>query len=197
MSLTKVSYPMIAGSIGVENVGIGENVFAVLTSGSSNTALGFNAGAGITTSYGNVAVGDRALAAVVTTGGNVAVGAAALLVATNERNTAIGNGALITTTTGTNVIGIGDGVAASSATASNEATIGNNNLTNFRVPGVNFSAISGAITFTGVKILVGPGTPEGAQAAPVGSLCLRTDGGANTTLYVKESGTGNTGWVAK
>lgn len=23
------------------------------------------------------------------------------------------------------------------------------------------------------------------------------DGGANTTLYVKESGTGNTGWIAK
>lgn len=33
--------------------------------------------------------------------------------------------------------------------------------------------------------------------APVGSLFTRTDGGASTTLYVKESGTGNTGWVAK
>lgn len=43
----------------------------------------------------------------------------------------------------------------------------------------------------------GEGTPEGAVTAPVGSLFTRTDGGANTTLYVKESGTGNTGWVAK
>jgi hypothetical protein len=43
----------------------------------------------------------------------------------------------------------------------------------------------------------GTGTPEGAVTAPVGSLFTRTDGGANTTLYVKESGTGNTGWVAK
>lgn len=43
----------------------------------------------------------------------------------------------------------------------------------------------------------GAGTPEGALAAPVGSLYTRTDGGAGTTLYVKESGTGNTGWVAK
>jgi len=43
----------------------------------------------------------------------------------------------------------------------------------------------------------GEGTPEGAVTAPVGSLWTRTDGGANTTLYVKESGTGNTGWVAK
>lgn len=41
------------------------------------------------------------------------------------------------------------------------------------------------------------GSPEGAVTASVGSLYTRTDGGANTTLYVKESGTGNTGWVAK
>lgn len=43
----------------------------------------------------------------------------------------------------------------------------------------------------------GAGTPEGAVEASVGSLYLRTDGGAGTTLYVKESGTGNTGWSAK
>lgn len=43
----------------------------------------------------------------------------------------------------------------------------------------------------------GTGTPEGAVTAEVGSLFTRTDGGANTTLYVKESGSGNTGWVAK
>lgn len=41
------------------------------------------------------------------------------------------------------------------------------------------------------------GTPEGNVEAPVGSLYTRQDGGAGTTLYVKESGTGNTGWVAK
>ncbi len=43
----------------------------------------------------------------------------------------------------------------------------------------------------------GAGTPEGSVAARVGSLFVRTDGGAGSTLYVKESGTGNTGWVAK
>ncbi len=41
------------------------------------------------------------------------------------------------------------------------------------------------------------GTPEGAVTAPVGTLAVRSDGGASTTLYVKQSGTGNTGWVAK
>jgi hypothetical protein len=45
--------------------------------------------------------------------------------------------------------------------------------------------------------LTGNNTPEGAVTASVGSLFLRTNGGAGTTLYVKESGTGNTGWVAK
>lgn len=44
---------------------------------------------------------------------------------------------------------------------------------------------------------VGSGTPEGNVTADVGSLYTRTDGGANTTLYVKESGSGNTGWIAK
>jgi hypothetical protein len=43
----------------------------------------------------------------------------------------------------------------------------------------------------------GTGTPEGSVTAPVGSFYTRTDGGAGTTLYVKESGSGNTGWVAK
>lgn len=41
------------------------------------------------------------------------------------------------------------------------------------------------------------GTPESALTAGVGSLVMRSDGGAATCLYVKESGTGNTGWVAK
>lgn len=47
------------------------------------------------------------------------------------------------------------------------------------------------------RFVLGTGTPEGAVTAPVGSLYLRTDGGALTSLYVKESGTGNTGWVGK
>lgn len=45
-----------------------------------------------------------------------------------------------------------------------------------------------------IEILAGEATPEGAIAANVGSLFLRTDGGASTTMYIKETGTGNTGW---
>jgi hypothetical protein len=43
----------------------------------------------------------------------------------------------------------------------------------------------------------GYGTPEGVVTAPIGSMYFRVDGGAGTCLYVKESGAGNTGWIAK
>lgn len=48
-----------------------------------------------------------------------------------------------------------------------------------------------------IYIKFGSGSPEGAVTANVGSLYLRTDGSTSTTLYVKTSGTGNTGWTAK
>ena len=51
---------------------------------------------------------------------------------------------------------------------------------------------AGAVIWTS-----GTGSPEGVLTAPAGSLYTRTDGGSGTTLYVKESGAGNTGWVAK
>jgi polygalacturonase len=44
---------------------------------------------------------------------------------------------------------------------------------------------------------VGTGTPEGNVVSGIGAIYYRQDGGAGTTLYIKESGTGNTGWVAK
>lgn len=49
----------------------------------------------------------------------------------------------------------------------------------------------------GLMITSGAGTPEGVVVAPVGSLFLRTDGGATTTLYVKTANTTSAGWTAK
>lgn len=43
----------------------------------------------------------------------------------------------------------------------------------------------------------GTGTPEAAFTANLGSLYQNYAGGANTSLYIKETGAGNTGWVAK
>lgn len=51
---------------------------------------------------------------------------------------------------------------------------------------------------TGSQLISGgTGSPEGVVTAPVGSVWLRSDGGAVTTLYIKETGAGNTGWVVK
>lgn len=41
------------------------------------------------------------------------------------------------------------------------------------------------------------GTPEGVEAADVGSVARRQDGGAGTAHYIKEAGTGTSGWAGK
>lgn len=58
--------------------------------------------------------------------------------------------------------------------------------------GIDFSAVA-----SGIKWLVGTGSPESVVTAAPGSLYTNSSGGLLTTLYVKESGTGNTGWVGK
>jgi hypothetical protein len=45
-------------------------------------------------------------------------------------------------------------------------------------------------------ILTGNGSPEGVVVAPVGMLYTRKDGGASTTLYVKEANATAVGWRA-
>jgi hypothetical protein len=60
----------------------------------------------------------------------------------------------------------------------------------------NFQFLSGFLDIL-KKLHTGNGSPENVVIAPVSHLYLRADGGAGTTLYVKESGTGNTGWVGK
>jgi hypothetical protein len=59
--------------------------------------------------------------------------------------------------------------------------------------------LAGQVAFgAGAYVRAGTGSPEGVVGLPVGSLWLRTDGGASTTLYVKQTGGGGaTGWVAK
>ncbi len=50
---------------------------------------------------------------------------------------------------------------------------------------------------TEAKLYAGTGSPEGEIVAKTGSFYMRTDGGANTSIYIKESGVEKTGWVAK
>ncbi len=61
----------------------------------------------------------------------------------------------------------------------------------------NFAALEARLAALEQRIFYGNNTPEAAVTAPVGCIYLRLNGGAVTTLYVKESGTGNVGWVAK
>lgn len=56
--------------------------------------------------------------------------------------------------------------------------------------------LAGGAAAQSVTYIKGSGSPESVVTAPIGSLYVRTDGSTGTTLYVKESGTGNTGWVA-
>lgn len=47
---------------------------------------------------------------------------------------------------------------------------------------------------TRVAYIRGTGSPEGSVTGNVGDVYHRTDGATDTTFYVKESGSGNTGW---
>lgn len=63
---------------------------------------------------------------------------------------------------------------------------------------IGSSAVGYAAGATGqILEASGSGSPEGKITAAVASTYRRTDGGAGTTLYVKESGAAATGWVAK
>lgn len=78
------------------------------------------------------------------------------------------------------------------------------NLTD--APGSTVEAVKHAVTGGGqwtitsnyaanARHLVGTASPEGAVTAPVGVLYVWTTGGAGSILWVKQSGTGNTGWA--
>lgn len=45
------------------------------------------------------------------------------------------------------------------------------------------------------NLLTGAGSPEGVVTATPGQVYIRTDGGIGTVRYIKETGSGNTGWL--
>lgn len=59
------------------------------------------------------------------------------------------------------------------------------------------SALNHDRDVSGSRQYSGTGSPNEVVEAPVGSTFRRTDGGAGSTFYVKETGTGKSGWVAK
>lgn len=83
------------------------------------------------------------------------------------------------------------------ANVTNTASGANANLMDLQVGSTSMFKVDKAGAVTSLYQRVGSGSPEGVVTAPVGAVYHRTDGGAGTSFYVKESGTGNTGWVPK
>lgn len=65
------------------------------------------------------------------------------------------------------------------------------------VPHVGSSDVQRAIQAIATRVRWGTGSPEAAVTADPGTIYLDLAGGKDLTLYVKESNTDNTGWIAK
>jgi len=72
---------------------------------------------------------------------------------------------------------------------------GNGDLT-LRPRGTGKLRLASGSEATGATTSIGRGTPQGSVSAPPGSDYRNLDGGAGATFWIKQSGTGNTGWVA-
>jgi len=92
-----------------------------------------------------------------------------------------------------------DGTTFALATENDAGAFGANGLVITR-SGTAFSSFDFRAPIklnAGPTISSGSGTPEAVVTAPVGSIYLRTNGGAGTSIYIKETGAGNTGWIGK
>ena len=197
---------------GNNNIAIGPSAGVNITSGTDNIMLGFQAGASLGASAQNICIGANSGLAG---NDNTVVGIDAGLSSTGGSNIILGY------YTATNISGnfntyLGAGsasnVTGSHNTVVGSTTMGASTVSNVTLIGARYVGTVGdnSVVVTdgagnvvinlvggGAKITGGVGSPETYITAPVGSMYLRSDGGAGTTLYVKESGSGNTGWVGK
>ena len=88
----------------------------------------------------------------------------------------------------------GTPTASISSPAGNQLNVNNNNNTGLGYIGADSFLAGGDYNR---RWTYGTGSPEGVVTASPGSLYTNWSGGAGTTLYVKESGNGNTGWIGK
>lgn len=98
-------------------------------------------------------------------------------------------------------LGIGGGIPSSGtidfgATTTGIISYATNTLIKLSVAAVQIVTPL-KIQNTDCAIYAGAGNPNGVVTAVPGSLYTNNAGGASSTLYVKESGIGNTGWIAK
>jgi hypothetical protein len=196
---------LFSNTTGSQNTASGQGALSSNTTGNYNTASGQDALSSNTTGGYNTASGQGALSSNTTGSQNTASGQGALSSnTTGNYNTASGrlsggytaNGSANTVTDNSVYLGFDSRALADNQTnqivvghtaiggGSNTATIGNSFVT--------VLYLSGAVGW-----FQGNGAPEGVVTAPIGSFYSRKDGGAGTSFYVKESGSGNTGWIGK
>ncbi|MBG45458.1 MAG: hypothetical protein CMB76_02935, partial [Euryarchaeota archaeon] len=132
-----------------------------------NTCLGYYAGA-VITSEKNTCVGAESGKAITNAFGNVHIGyQAGMAVTTGNNNICIGHRAGeygVQLTTGYKNIIIGPYASASSATVDNEVTIGQDSITKFRIPGINFVLKDNGGTPSSGQVLTADGSGEGYWA---------------------------------
>jgi hypothetical protein len=61
----------------------------------------------------------------------------------------------------------------------------------------HFELLLDLVAFANGPVILGTGTPESNLVGTPGQLYSDTSAGAGTGLYVKETGTGDTGWVLR
>jgi hypothetical protein len=175
------------------NTVVGLEALESNTTGTNNVAVGRQSMENNTEGDFNLALGYRALRNNIDGSNNTTVGREALQDATTaNNNTALGWDALGSVTTGSFNVGIGRRSGNAITTGDNNTTLGND--AQVLDPTANGQI---SIAADGTKWMSATGSPEGVVSASVGSMYTDKSGGTGTTLYVKESGSGNTGWVAK
>jgi hypothetical protein len=192
------------------------------SSSGGNVAIGFQAAQYVTNRF-NTAIGafSMSAAAVTNVRHNIAIGAYTMstIPTGSDENTSVGYASmgLVGGDYNTNLGALGGtlNTAGGNFTSANKYTSvgyntrGTQGSTNETVLGaeafgkgsntatIGSSAVTVLYLAGAVGWFQGTGSPEGVVTAPVGSFYSRTDGGTGTTFYVKEVGSGNTGWTAK
>lgn len=176
-------------------IGIGERAFrsAVLTNTYDVIAMGYLAGYNLkaTNSSELVALGTGALSGT----SSLSMNSTADIIAIGQSS---GKDATFSSTKDVILLGRNAGKSANLTSITNAMAFGYNtapqasNTAQIGTNGTSVLYLNGTVGW-----YRGSGTPEGAVTANVGSFFSREDGGAGTSFYVKESGTGNTGWVGK
>lgn len=199
----------LALSSGTRPVGWSIKGNHIWTAGTASVAISLR-GCGPTVVTGNVlhGVNDTTGILVQTAGGDVesiiitandidgyASGIVATPASTNNINALVVSDNSIRNTNGSPTATSGVTLSGTVAQLLNSFVTGNLIASVYTTPYTYGAALvkeSGGV----VPTFSGNGSPETVVTAGIGSLFKRRDGSTDTTLYRKETGTGNTGWIA-